>query len=305
MFWLIIIILAYFLFALVSLGDKYILSGPPNPKIYVFYGGVLGILVLVLIPFVGFFVPGILQMILCLLAGVIFVFASLCLFFGLERFEASRIIPAIGGFLPLFSLALIYLFSGGKEALGLKEILAFIPLVLGSVLVTYNPSKKVSFDSLRISVIAAFLFALSFILTKYVYLILPFWVGFIWIRIGAFMTALLFIFSKEVRREIFSGASAFSKKTGIFFILNQGVGAGAFIMQNWAIALVGLVYLPIINALQGLQYAFLFVLATLISFKFPKALEEKISRKIIFQKLLAILFIGFGLAFLAFNITMG
>ncbi|MBU4204920.1 hypothetical protein KKH26_01945 [Patescibacteria group bacterium] len=305
MFWLIIIILAYFLFALVSLGDKYILSGPPNPKIYVFYGGVLGILVLVLIPFVGFFVPGILQMILCLLTGVIFVFALLGLFSGLERFEASRIIPAVGGFLPLFSLALIYLFSEGKEALGLKEILAFIPLVLGSVLVTYNPSKKVSFDSLRISVIAAFLFALSFVLTKYVYLILPFWTGFIWIRIGVFMTALLFIFFKEVRREIFSGASAFSKKTGIFFILNQGVGAGAFIMQNWAIALVGLAYLPIINALQGLQYAFLFVLATLISFRFPKALEEKISRKVIFQKLLAILFIGFGLTFLAFNIKMG
>jgi len=52
--WLTLIILAYFLFAIVALGDKYLLKGPPNPKIYTFYVGVLGILALFLIPFVGF-----------------------------------------------------------------------------------------------------------------------------------------------------------------------------------------------------------------------------------------------------------
>ncbi len=291
MSWLIIIISAYFLFAIVSLGDKYLLKGPPNPKIYAFYVGVFGILALLLAPFVGFSIPGILGILFCLLAGAMYVFAILGVYEGLEKFEASRIIPAIGGFTPLFIFGLIYLFSGGKEILGLKEIIAFILLILGSVFVTWNPLKKFSFKSLQISAVTAFLFALSFVLTKYVYLILPFWTGFIWIRISAFLIALFFIFFKEVRKEIFSKKSSFNKKTSAFFLFNQGVGAGAFILQNWAIALAGLAYLSIISALQGVQYVFLFILTMLI-------LKEGLSKKVILQKFFAIILIGLGLTIL-------
>ena len=100
--WLIPIISAYFLFAVVSLGDKYILKGPPNPKIYAFYVGVLGILVLLLILFVGFSIPGIVGILFCLLAGAMYIFAILGVYEGLEKFEALRIIPAFGGFMPFF-----------------------------------------------------------------------------------------------------------------------------------------------------------------------------------------------------------
>ena len=293
MSWLIVIVSAYFLFALVSLGDKYLLKGPPNPKIYAFYVGVLGILALVLIPFVGFSIPGTAGILFCLLAGAMYVFAILGVYEGLEKFEASRIIPAIGGFMPLFIFGLIYLFSGGGEVLGFKEIIAFILLIFGSVFVAWDPLKKVSFKSLQISAISAFLFALCFVLTKYVYLMLPFWTGFIWIRISAFLIALFFILFKEVRKEIFSKKSSFSKKTSALFLFNQGMGAGAFILQNWAIALAGLAYLSIISALQGVQYVFLFILTMLI-------LKEGLSKKVILQKFFAIILIGIGLAFLAF-----
>lgn len=300
MFWLIIIIAAYFLFAITALGDKYLLAGPPNPKNYSFYVGVLGGLVLLLIPFVDFSIPDFYQILLCFLAGAIFIFALLGMFEGLEKYEASRIIPAVGGILPLFTFLLVYFFSGRKEILGAWELLAFLLLLLGSVLISIELGKRISFKSLKISAITAFLFALFFVLTKYVYIMLPFWTGFIWMRIGAFLTALFFIFTKEVRQEIFSGRFTFNRKTGTFFVLNQGVGVGAFILQNWAIALTGLVYLSVINALQGVQYVFLFIFTILLSLKFPKILKEKISKRIVFQKLFAILFIVIGLALLAF-----
>lgn len=289
--WLIVIILAYFLFAFVSLGDKYLLKGPPNPKTYTFYVGVLGILILLLAPFIGFFVPSAFEILLCLLAGAIYVFAILATFEGLEKFEASRIIPAIGGFLPIFTLALTYFFSGE-----LGGISAFIPLVLGSILISWEPSARVSLKSLQISIIAALFFSLAFVLSKYVYLILPFWNGFIWIRIGAFLTVLCFIFFKDVRDEIFTKKSDFNKKTGVLFIFNQGIGAGAFILQNWAISLAPLVYLSMINALQGIQYIFLFILSLL----FYKFLKEKVSKRIIFQKILAIILIGLGIILLTY-----
>lgn len=296
--WLIVIIISYFLFAIVALGDKYLLAGAPNPKSYSFYVGILGGLVLILIPFVGFSIPVFYQILFCFLAGAMFIFALLGMFEGLEKFEASRIIPAVGGFLPLFTFLLVYFFSDRKETLGFWGLLAFLLLLLGSVLVTIEPGKRISFASLKISAVTAFLFALFFVLTKYVYIMLPFWTGFIWIRIGAFLTALFFIFTKEVRREIFARKFTFNKKTGIFFVLNQGVGVGASILQNWAIALAGLAYLSIINALQGVQYIFLFIFTIFLSLKFPKILKEEVSKKVIFQKIIAILLIGGGLVLL-------
>lgn len=301
MSWLTVIILAYFLFAIVSLGDKYLLIGPPNPKIYTFYVGILGIFILVLIPFVNFFVPNLYQILFCFLAGAIYIFALLGLYEGLEKFEASRIIPAIGGILPIVTFLLVYFFSNGKETLVPLVFLAFFFLILGSVLITIEPEKKISFGSFKISALTAFLFALTFVLTKYVYLTQPFWNGFIWIRIGGFLTILCFPFFKAVRKEIFFRKFTFNKKTGTFFVLNQGVGAGAFILQNWAIALAGLAYLAIINALQGIQYIFLFIFAILLSLKFPNILKEKISKKNIFQKIFAILLIGIGLTILTLS----
>jgi len=299
MLWLLVTISAYFLFAIVALGDKYLLAGPPNPKSYSFYVGTLGILILVLIPFVDFSVPSLPQIFLCLLAGSIYILALFGLYAALENFEASRVVPAIGGLLPLFTFGLVYLASGGKEVLSGWEILAFILLLTGSVFITFKKGKLITSKSLQVSAASALLFALAFVLTKYVYLAQPFWSGFIWMRIGGFLIALCFLFTKEVKREIFERKFTFQKKTGTFFLFNQAIGAGAFILQNWAIALVPLGFLAFINALEGTKYVFLLIFAILISLKFPKVLKEEISRKILFQKILAILLIGSGLALLA------
>jgi len=301
MSWILIAISAYFILAIVSLVDKYLLVGPiPNPKVYIFYVGILGALVLFLAPFVGFSVSQPSQIILSLLAGAIFIYGLFWFYKALRDFEASRVVPAIGGILPLFTLGLIYVFSRGKEALGYFEFLAFIFLILGSILITYERSKKISFKSLQISTIAAFFLALSFVLTKYVYLAQPFWSGFIWIRIGGFLMAIsFFLLFKEIREEIFKKKISFKKKTIGIFLSNQAMGAGAGILQNWAIFLAPLVYVAIINSLQGIQYVFLLIFATLISLKFPKILKEEISRKFLLQKIIAILLIGGGLVLLA------
>src|SRR3989344_1012075 len=224
--WLLAAVLSYFFFAIVSLGDKYLLSGRPNPKIYVFYSGILGALAVILAPFVGFFVPETSLILLCLFVGAIYIFSLLGIFEGLERFEASRIIPAIGGLSPFF------------------HFLAFLPLIIGTVLISLEPGKKIFSKGLGISAISAFLLALLFVLTKYVYLEVPFWTGFIWIRIGAFLTALLFFFTKEVESEIFRRKLSFSRKTGVIFIAIQMAGALAFILQNLAIDWAGVAYLP-------------------------------------------------------------
>ena len=70
MWWLVIVILAHLLYALVFITDKYILSRPlPHPIVYAFYVGVLSIVILFLVPF-GFYFPSRLELGIVLLAGI-------------------------------------------------------------------------------------------------------------------------------------------------------------------------------------------------------------------------------------------
>ena len=336
MLWFLVAISAYLILAVVFLVDKYLLtSSILNPRVYAFYVGTLGILVLILAPFVGFFIPEKSQIALSLLAGAIFVYGLFWFYKTLQLFEPSRALPTIGGLTPLFTLGLIYLFSWGKETLSSKGVVAFTLLILGSILINIKVKENfvlfftsfkasvrerlINLKSLKFSVFTAFLLSLSFVLIKYVYLAQPFWNGFIWKSIGGFlMAACFFIFFPEIKKEIFKNrvprsgmkveknakrSSAergkFPKKTTAIFVTNQAAGAGANILQNWAIALAPLAYVAIINALQGVQYVFLLIFTIFLSLKLPQIVKEEISRKIILQKIFAILLIATGLAILA------
>ena len=112
MSWFTAAICSYLLLAIVALVDKYLLVGPiPNPKVYSFYVGMLGVLSLLLIPFVNFYIPDSRQIILSLTAGIFFVLGLFWYYKALNIFEASRVIPAIGGLLPIVSFFLVYILS--------------------------------------------------------------------------------------------------------------------------------------------------------------------------------------------------
>ncbi|MDP3093151.1 MAG: EamA family transporter [bacterium] len=301
MLWILIAIFSYFLLAVSALGDKYLLSGPPEPKSYTFFINVSGILLLALIPFVGFVRPDSRQILLSFLAGGSMVFASYFLYSALEKFEASRVIPAIGGLLPIFTLGIVFLFSG-SQSLTPKSLAAFLLLVLGSVLISADKGKAISLESLFFSAASAFLFALSFVLVKSLYLELPFWTTIILTRLGAFLASLVFLLAKETRAEIFQKNFILQKKSGIIFFATQGIGTLASLLQNWAILLAPLGFLAFVNALEGTRYVFLLVLSVLVSAKFPKILKEEISPKSMFQKSLAVLIIIIGLGVLTLSL---
>lgn len=298
MTWILVVISSYFIYAIVNLVDKYLLVGPlPSARVYAFYLGTLSILALFLIP-LGFTIPNYPQLLLSLLAGAISIFAILGFFRALRLFEISRVLPAVGGLMPLFAFGLIYLFSGESEILSLVKLTAFILLIGGSVLIVYEKERSVTLKSFWLSAITALLYALFYTLSKYVYEAQPFWSGFIWIRIGAFLGGLFLLFSREVREEIFKKQATFKRKTAVIFLSNQSFAVGALVLQNWAIALVPLGLLPFINALEGTKYIFILILAVLISWKFPQILKEEVSKKVLLQKIIAILLIGGGLILL-------
>lgn len=300
MLWLIIAIVAYFLLAVVFLLDKYLLtSAIPNPRIYAFYVGILGIGVLILLPFTNFYFLTISDIFVAFISGATFVIGILWFFRGLKEFEASRIVPAVGGLLPIFTFLLIYLFSRGQESLTLGQVLAFAMLVGGSILITFKKTAVFPLQSIRLAAVAAFFLAVSFVSAKLVYLNYPFLLSLIWIKLGGVLLALFFLFDHNLRSAVFSKKIGIEKRTAIIFFAGQAGGAVANLLQNWAVALAPLVYVAFINALQGVQYAFLLPLAVLLSLKFPQIIKEELNGNIIIQKIVAVLLLGGGLAFLA------
>jgi hypothetical protein len=296
--WLFIAILGYFAFALASLGDKIVLGQSPRPRAFTFFVGILNILAIFMIPFIEFDLPTGSTIAWIILDAIIYIFGLYGMFSALEKFDVSRVIPAIGATQPIFIFALTWLFWG-PQILGIKELSAFSLLLVGTVLISLDRTGDLfTRESLVISFITAILFSLDFIFSKFVYLAMPFWQGFIWIRVASFVFALCLLLNRNFYKDVFSKTKATTTNVGLTFVFFQGAGGVATILQSLAIALAPVAYLAIINALRGVQYVFLFAFTILCTIFIPKVLKEDISKSTIIQKVLAMLVIAFGLAIL-------
>ena len=294
MLWILVITLAYLCFALSSLGDRIILSGHSRPNSYTFFVGILSAAVILLIPFIGISVPQGILWLWIILAALFNILGIYTMFSALNVFDVSKIIPTIGALQPIFVVIFSFLILG-EDAMGSRQILAFVILLLGSVLISIEKNYRVTRRSLKLSFFAALFFSLEMIFAKIVYLNLAFSDGFIWMKIFGLVFVMSFLFNKTFRRDIFKVDQKLDKKNSIIFFLGQGFGGLANILQGWAISLVPLAYLGIMNAMKGLQYVFLFIFVLIISATFPKLLNEKTSKTIIIQRITAIILIIIGL----------
>jgi drug/metabolite transporter (DMT)-like permease len=300
MIWLTVIILSYLAFALASLGDKIVLAGPSKPKSYTFFVGVLSVLSVFIIPFVEFKLPSGIGLAFVISEAIVYVAGLYAMFYALENYDVSKVMSTIGATQPVIIAVLSFLYWGYQPIKG-NEILAFIILLTGSVLISIEKDLKITRKILQISLITSLLFSLDFIFSKFVYIEMPFWQGFIWMRIFSFIFVLVFLFDRGFRKEMREENSGFNKKTGIVFIFAQTFGGLANILQSWAIALVPIAYLAVMNSMKGIQYVFLFFLVIFFSIFWPKTLREELSKRIIIQKIISIILIGLGLLILALS----
>lgn len=295
--WLLIIILAYFFFSLSFLGDKLILSGLPKPGFYTFYVGALGIFVIFLIPFVRFNFPDVSSITWIILEAIVYLIGLYAMFVAISKFEVSKVMTTIGATQPVFILLLTWLFWG-FQVISKIEILAFILLLTGSIVISFEKAGNKNKGYLKITILSSLMFSLDYVFSKFVFLGQPFWQGLIWMRIFSFLFVLFFLFSKNLRKEIFVKKRnlAFDKKIGTIFVCSQTCGGIANGLQSFAIFLVPIAFLPIINSLKGTQYVFLFLMTLFFSLFFPKILKEEMSKKNIIKKAVSILLITAGLA---------
>lgn len=284
MSWLTITIGAYFLNAIAITIDKFLLTKRiPNPAVYTFFICALSIIALGLAPW-GLAWYGLASTAVALVAGMIFAASLWTMFAALERAEASRVTPIIGGLQPIIIAVLAWLFLA--EALSVGALAALALVIAGTIMLSWQAHSQGSRASLYLALASAALFAISYVLTKGVFADQNFISGFIWTRIGAFIGALLLLIIPANRRDVMTNLRGGQSQTGMLFLVGQAAGAISFILVNYAISLAESVAL--VNALQGVQFVFLFIMTTALSLRFPHIISEDTRPRVIIQKLLGL-----------------
>jgi drug/metabolite transporter (DMT)-like permease len=297
--WLLVIILAYLFFAFSSLGDKVVLSGPPNPKSYTFYVGLLNILILFVIPFTGLENPGLTMMCWIIFDAIVFVLGLYSGFLAVDNFEVSKVTTTIGATQPIFIFFISWFFWGYQE-LTFVNFIAFFLLFIGSLVISFGKKPELTGKFLKITAFSSLMYSVDYVLAKFIFANFSFVQGLIWRSIFIFLLVLVLLLKKENRRQIFKKKIRENKKLEKLFLATQTCGGVANILQSFAIYLTPIAFLPIINSLRGMQFVFLFVITITVSFFFPKILKEEISKKIILRKSFAIILIILGLGLLVF-----
>lgn len=320
--WLFTSILAYFINAGVYVADKFLLSKKIHSSIvYAFFVGIWSIFNICLL-FFDPWIPSFRELTLDLLAGILFLITLVFWYKALHQSEATRVVPIVGALIPIFSFLFSYIFLG--QVLTQQQFLAFLVLINGGVLISvkqtkfyeikqvfmrfkgifgnalggihakYRPTRRLILNS----VVSSLLFAVYYVLIKYIYLHQPFIGSFVWSRMGSFLGAIAILFFPEWRRMIFENKSkASGVKNFSFFIFIRLLAAVAFILLNWSISLGNV---ALINSLQGVQYIFLMIIVLFLSSRHPRVLKEELGGGILLQKMIGACLIMIGLYMLAF-----
>ncbi len=303
--WFLFSAAGYILLALVCIVDKFLLSSAKvKPALYTFYSSAPLLAIVILY----FFYPGLVSgwedwgwAIIC---GTTYTLAMWMMFLGFEKSEVSHVGPLVGAASPLFVLIFSNLFLG--EALISSELWAVGLLIIGSVLIAFEKSKK--HNGLHLGVVYGILsglfFAVSYVSAKYLYDKYGFMTGFVWSRFFIGISGLFFLFSPETLKSLLRPtwldkiknkfAVQKNKHTGLI-IFNKilAVVAVLFIQYATAIGSVSLV-----SALGGLQYAVLILGVMLLSRFWPKVFKEDYTPAEMIQEFLAVVLIGVGLILL-------
>jgi len=312
MSWILVAVLAYLVLAIANLMDKFLVDKVlMSSKAYAFAACLLSASLFLAAPWFLKW-PGLAWFGFNLLVGGLFAVALWFLYEALRRGEAARILVIIGGSTPIFSLLLSFWVF--KERLVSGEWLGFLCLLIGILIIAFLPparsflarvmhklrlEQEIKAGGLIFAIFSALAFSLYFVGTKYAYGSQPFASVFIWTKLGAALAVLLFLVRRKDRQEIKDSLGKKHPAKNKFLVVgNQLLGSAGFILQNYAVALGSVV---LVNALQGVQYAFLLIISAGLALLAPKLLKETFSWPIVLQKLVAIMVIGLGLYILSFK----
>ena len=280
---------AQLLTACTVLIDRYVLVSrfyAGRPIVYTFYVSILSGLVLVLLPF-GVAVPSPRLLALSLLVAATFMCALYLFYTALKRGHASDAAPIVGATTALVTSIV------GFFILSADLPLAFVPAFALFIVGTFLISRfRLSWRSISLILLAGFFFGTSSVLLKVVFQETTFIDGFFWTRMGNVVLALSLLLWPRSREAILHSVHKSRPSTKWIIVGNKMLSGVASVMMALAISLGSV---AIVQAMTGMQFAFLFGLVYVASYFVPKVFGVEVHRHEFRRKLYGTLFIIAGL----------
>ncbi len=290
MSYLIVAIIAWSIFSVSTLIDKYLLNKPiGDAKVYTFYTGLFAIfIVIIFLPFAGW--PGLNHFLFDISCGGFFLISLYFLFAAIQKREVSQVIPLVGALTPIFALIIEHVWFNSN--LRPTEYMAFFFLVLGTFTISYE--KKFHSRNLILPILAALLGATYYVVVKSA--LTPFSSNFAWVRLGSVIAAAAMLLHPHIRAAVFKTSHSLKSSASNLFLIKSVLAGAGFIVLNYAISIGDP---ALVNSLQGIEYALIFIMVVIISAYRPKILHENLPHPMMLQKIAAIMFIFTGLVLLS------
>lgn len=285
--WILLATLGQFLNAAVGILDKYIVSDEkvlPRPFVYAFYSCLLtgfwaAIYFLGLIPALGNLgVPSLLNVTfptiqvigMAFLTAYTFFMALVSMYEALKKADASTVIPIIGAISALATFVLSYVFL--DAALTPNHIVGILFLSLGTLLVAKAlPTVSVILHALH----SGLFFAFHYITMKGLFIETSFENGFFWSRVSFVLFALSLLMIPIYFKKINSQTKSSNKRAGILVLATKTLaGVAAFLILK----ATDLGDVAIVQALDGLKFVFIFLIASVFAHWLPESAVEKDTR---------------------------
>lgn len=298
MAWIGAALLGYFFNAITAILDKYLLSGPIKaPAVYAFFVAIFSLFALGFVPFgfqfFGWTITGIL-----LISGAIFLYGLVAFYAAVQVWNISRIAPLVGIVVSFVAFGALFLPGFSEAQFTTGHIVALLFLIIGGGLLAFDlPLKPHEYVPWQV-LVAGVAMGASLLLLKYGYTQVDFVSGLVWSRLGIFLAGLSLLLVPTFRRQIVSsmkGGSAPATRnisTGIVFVATKTLaGIGSFLV----VYATFLGPVSFVQALSGMQYLFLVLLAFPLCHFFPLVYCERLLFWDWVQRIGAILLIGIGL----------
>lgn len=299
--WFIVALAGYFLLSVVLVMDKFILSkSVRKPAVYTFYSTFFFFALLLGWPLGAELLAGG-DWVWAIISGLAFGFALWTMFLAVGHEEASRVNPFIGSIVTISTVVLASLFL--HEVVTRVQLLGIVILFLSTLLFVFSQSSKAKRwnKGLAWGILAGMFFALSHTSAKYIYEAYPFLTALVWTKASVGLVGVVILLFPAVRKEIFTvKPRKANKRQHVLTVVgaDKVIGLVGTLLVQYAIA-IGSVSL--VNAMIGIQYAFLFIIIVLLTRFAPRVFKETITRREYIMETLAIVFVALGSALFVFS----
>lgn len=302
MTWFIIALLATFLWAFANIIDEFLVKKYSSSKHgsggLVLFTCFIGIIMAIMI---GVFTKGIFQIpiidkLLLIITGGLTIGWIILYLYTLEIEDVSAVVPWFLT-IPIFGYVLGYLFLG--ETLTLHQQIGSLIIILGVavILIDFSPQKrKFKWEPALYMLIACFMVAISGVIFKFVTVEGYFWISSFWEYVGLGVLGIIMYFLIPKYRHEFhqmnrnGGRSIFMLNT-----MSEITSIGGNLLTNFALLLAPVTMVYLVGSFQPA----IVLILTLISTRFfPHIMKENLSKHVLVPKIIAIIIMIIGSAFL-------